>query len=102
MENIQKSVTFTSDDLHTLFEIGEDLDSIHDNIIKCDAIADIFTEAIARFSETGQSPKEGVIQSVVNVIFDYSRKATDTIENTCKRFSQLYTQKRNESYGEVG
>ena len=98
----QKSVTLTPDDIHTLYHIGEDMDDIKDDMFKCDAIADIFSEATARLDETGQLPRQGVFQGVADVICDYSRKATDAMEDTYRRFHDFYTQKRNESYGEVG
>lgn len=98
----QKSVILTPDDIHTLFHISEDIGNIHDDIAKCDAIADIFTEATARLDETGQIPRDGVIQGVANVISDYSYKANTAIGDAHRRLHEFYTQKRNESYGEVG
>ena len=98
----QKSVTLTPDDIHTLFNISEDIDNIHDDIAKCDAIADIFTEATARLDAMGQLPREGTMQGVANVICDYSSKANTAIGDAHRRLHEFYTQKRNESYGEVG
>ena len=97
-----KSVTLTPDDIHILYYIGEDMDDAQDNMIKCDAIADIFSEATARLDETGRLPRQGVFQSVANVICDYSRKANDAMEDVYQRFHDFYTQKRDESYGEAG
>ena len=91
----QKSVTFTAEEFRTLFDISERMDDVEDNIAKADAIADIFTEALERDLEYGVQPaKPDVTLNVARVIFDYSRRAINTMLDANEDLSDLYSAKR--------
>ena len=90
----QKSVTFTAQDMHNLFNISENMNSAEDDMAKADAIADIFTEALERGLEHGTPPaKPDVTLHVARAIFDYSRRAINTMVDANEHLNDLYSAK---------
>lgn len=95
-----KNVTFTPDDLHTLFGISESLETIKDNVSKYDAIADILYEALASFDETGAVPTDDTtLFYIAWVLKDYSCKVKSELRSTYEIFSNLFTEKKQISTG---
>lgn len=94
-------VTFTPDELHKLFYVGEDMDNTQEHIAKCEAIADMLSEAMESLDGKGQTPRNGIIRNIADVILDYSRNAATAMNGACKQFGSLYSAKRNEAYGEA-
>ena len=91
----QKSVTLTAEEFRTLYNISERMDNVEDDIAKADAIADMFTEALERGLEHGIQPaKPDVTLNVARAIFDYSRRAINTMLDANEDLSDLYTTKR--------
>ena len=91
----QKSVTLTAEEFHTLYNISESMDSAEDDVAKADAVANIFTDALEYSLEYGVMPaKRDVTLNVARVIFDYSRRAINTMMEANKHLGELYSAKR--------
>lgn len=96
------SVTFTSNDICRLQDVGEGIDNMQENIAKCEAVASIFTEALERCDECGTEFCGNILIGVANVLLDYSQKASEIGDKTRQQLSDLYSVKRDKSYVEGG
>ncbi len=99
--NKQRPVALTPEDIHLLWSVGESMDNIQEHISKCEAIADMLSEAMESLDGKGQAPYEGMIQNIADVILDHSQNASSAINKACQQFDAFYTAKRNEVYGEA-
>lgn len=78
-ENVNK-VTSTEQDKHHLFLLHEHADDLERTMSKCDAVTDIFEEALERMNAYGTRPSDDTtIIDVVRVIHDYSNQAKQGI-----------------------
>lgn len=78
-ENVNQ-LTLTEQDKHHLFLLHEHADDLERTMSKCDAVTDIFEEALERMSSCGTRPSDDTtIIDVVRVIHDYSNQAKQGI-----------------------
>lgn len=92
---LKKSVTFSPDDIHIMFEISEDLSGIRDNIEKYNAITDVFTEALESCKEKETSISNEILFGVAATLRDYSMKTVSEMSETCNKYSDLFSKKRD-------
>ena len=88
--------TLSKEDIHTLFEISEQMDKIQDNADKAEAVSDIFTEALERMNNCGSMPtSDKIILNVARVMYDYSSKVAEDIEDLHEHFRNFYRGKQD-------
>lgn len=79
MKDLNK-VTLTEQEKHHLFLLHEHADELERTVSKCDAVTDIFEEALERMNAYGTRPADDTtIIDVVRVIHDYSNQAKQGI-----------------------
>ena len=93
-----KEVPFTAEDMRNLYLIIEDMTNAEDDVAKYDAIADMFSDAMAYNLDNQMKPsKDDVVLHIASVMFDYSRRAITAISEANKKLGKLYETKRNSS-----
>lgn len=101
MKDLNK-VTLTEQDKHHLFLLHEYADELERTVSKCDAITDIFEEALERMNAYGTRPSDDTtIIDVVKVIHDYSNQAKQGIRELEDRLS-IFNNNLNSQYRAQG
>lgn len=89
-ENVNK-VTLTEKEKHHLFLLHEHADDLERTVSKCDAVTDIFEEALERMNAYGTRPSDNTtIIDVVRVIHDYSNQAKQGIRELESGLSEFH------------
>lgn len=94
-ENVNK-VTLTKQEKRHLFLLHEHADNLERTVSKCDAVADMFEEALESMNDKGIRPSDDTtIIDVVKVIHDYSNQAKYSIRELESNLSEFNTNIRD-------
>ena len=100
-DNIKKQdVIFTPDDINALFEFGEQIEEIHDNISKNSSVLAILAEGIASASREGIPFTSDTVLNAIETIRDYIYKTEEISSCLNEEYHKLYSEKRNICFGE--
>jgi len=93
-ENV-KTTTLTEQEKHHLFLLHEHADNLERTVSKCDAVTDIFEEALESMNDKGIRPSDDTtIIDIVKVIHDYSNQAKQGIRELESDLSKFHINSR--------
>ena len=98
--SVLKEVPFTAEDMRNLYQISEAMINAEDEVAKYDAIADVFSDAMAYNAANHTEPSQNdIMLNIALVMFNYSRRAIKAISEANKKLGILYKTKRQLSEG---
>lgn len=101
MSNVNR-ITLTEQEKQRLFSIHEHADELERTVSKCDAVTDMFEEALESMNNQGLSPVDDTtLIDVVRVIHDYSNQAKFSmreLEGKLSAFNSTLCNKGGECY----
>ena len=98
--NKLKDVTFTPDDIKSLFAFGEQIREIRENISKGNAIAAMAVEAIQNGIYIGVRFTDETVLETIKAIYDYVYNVETIATELEEKFGEMYSGKRSICYGE--
>lgn len=91
----KQDVIFTPADIGALFEFGEQIDEIRQNISKGSSVTAMSVEAIRSGIESGCAFTGNTVLDTINVILDYVYKAEELSSELYEKYQEMYRAKRN-------